>query len=92
MAAESQIAEVCLVFSLLVRAMVKKPDAVTVIAVALLPNSYILRVTVAETDVGSLIGKAGRSARSLRIILQAIAHRQGEVYSLDINGARIEPS
>jgi predicted RNA-binding protein YlqC (UPF0109 family) len=43
-----------------------------------------LRVTVAPTDVGKVIGKSGRTARSLRLILSAIGMTSKTKYSLDI--------
>jgi len=43
-------------------------------------------VTVAEGDAGMLIGKEGRIARSLRIILLAIGMKTKQKINLDISG------
>ncbi len=41
-------------------------------------------VRVAPTDVGKLIGKQGRTARSMRVILGAAAMKLGTRFSLDL--------
>ena len=43
-----------------------------------------IRIKVAQTDIGKIIGKQGRTARSLRIILSAIGMKVRRRYSLDI--------
>jgi predicted RNA-binding protein YlqC (UPF0109 family) len=94
MAAESQTAEVCALMSLLVRAMVSNPDAVQVSSELSSSGSTIIRIKVAQGQyTGKLIGKQGRTARSLRVIFQAIAKEQGQQhYQLDIDGTPIEGS
>jgi predicted RNA-binding protein YlqC (UPF0109 family) len=85
MAAESHVAEVCAVLSLLVRAMVDKPDEV-----AITPHpqgeSVVIHIKVASGDRGKMIGMGGRTARSLRIILATISKAQGQQYMLDVYG------
>jgi predicted RNA-binding protein YlqC (UPF0109 family) len=41
-------------------------------------------------DMGKLIGKQGRTAASLRIIVKAIGKEQGDAYQLDIEEAAAE--
>ncbi len=85
--AESQIAEVCILMSLLVRAILSNKDAVYVSSELSPDGSTIIRIKVAQgLDKGKLIGKQGRTARSLRVIFQAIAQGQGQHYQLDIDG------
>jgi predicted RNA-binding protein YlqC (UPF0109 family) len=79
-------AEVCALLSLLVRAMVDKPEEVFVCLAGTEGVIVVLRVECAEEDRGKLIGKQGRTARSLRIILGAIGNTQGAQYRLDIDG------
>jgi hypothetical protein len=43
-----------------------------------------LRLRVAPTDVGKVIGKQGRTARSMRTILGAVSMKHRHRYSLDI--------
>ncbi len=46
-----------------------------------------IRLRVAPADLGKVIGKQGRTARSLRIILQAASMKHQERYSLDIESS-----
>ena len=43
-------------------------------------------LTVAQEDMGKVIGRQGRIARSMRTLLTIAASRQGYRASLDING------
>jgi predicted RNA-binding protein YlqC (UPF0109 family) len=61
------------------------PQAVSVETIAESQN-FTLRVRVDPQDQGKLIGKNGRTARSLRVILQANATEQGGSYALDLSG------
>jgi len=47
-------------------------------------DETVLRLFVAEDDLGKVIGKQGRTARSLRTILGAIGSKAGHRYSLDV--------
>ena len=93
MAAEYETAEVCALISLLVRAMVSKPDAVRVSSKLSESGPTIIQIKVDQgRDMGRLIGIQGRTARSLRIIFQTIAKQQGQNYQIDIDGATIDPT
>ncbi len=93
MVAESPTVDVCALISLLVRAMVSNPDAVHVSSKLSSSGSTIIQIKVVQgLDKGKLIGKQGRTARSLRIIFQAIAKEQGQHYQLDIDGSTIDPT
>ncbi|MBW4027548.1 MAG: KH domain-containing protein [Acidobacteria bacterium] len=65
------------------RALVDAPDAVQVDAVER-DESTVLRLRVAPTDVGKVIGKQGRTARSMRTILGAVSMKHHHRYTLDI--------
>lgn len=65
------------------RALVDDSDAVVVEAIAQ-PEGTLLRLRVAPGDVGKVIGKQGRTARSLRTILTAASMKLQHRYSLDI--------
>ncbi len=65
------------------RALVDIPDAVTVDAIEA-DSGTILELRVAQSDIGKVIGKQGRTARSFRTILGAAGMRQQHRYSLDI--------
>ena len=65
------------------RSLVDDADAVKIEA---LPDhdSTILRLHVAPGDIGKVIGKQGRTARSLRTILGAASMKLHHRFSLDI--------
>jgi predicted RNA-binding protein YlqC (UPF0109 family) len=65
------------------RALVDIPEAVVVEAVER-EESTVLRLRVAPTDVGKVIGKQGRTARSVRTILGAVSMKHHHRYTLDI--------
>ncbi len=71
-----------LIFSL-ARALVDDPDSVTV-AFNERDGLATVILTVATSDLGKMIGKQGRTARSLRTILQAASMKHGVQFSLDI--------
>lgn len=65
------------------RALVDDPGAVEVDAVNR-EESTVLRLKVAPQDVGKVIGKQGRTARSVRTILGAVSMKLHHRYTLDI--------
>ncbi|MEO6802562.1 MAG: KH domain-containing protein [Granulicella sp.] len=65
------------------RALVDCPDNVSVQAIVS-EDGTTLRLQVAQSDVGKIIGKQGRTARSLRTILSAASMKVHHRYSLDI--------
>lgn len=65
------------------RALVDEPSAVEVESVDREENT-VLRLKVAPQDVGKVIGKQGRTARSVRTILGAVSMKLHHRYTLDI--------
>jgi predicted RNA-binding protein YlqC (UPF0109 family) len=65
------------------RALVDDADAVKV-EVLVDQDATVLRLHVASGDIGKLIGKQGRTARSLRTILGAASMKLQHRFSLDI--------
>ncbi|HZC44331.1 MAG TPA: KH domain-containing protein [Acidobacteriaceae bacterium] len=65
------------------RSLVDMPEEVSVNETSN-ESSTILRLRVDPTDVGKVIGKQGRTARSLRTILGAISVKLKHRYSLEI--------
>ncbi len=47
-------------------------------------NKIIFKLKVAETDVGKVIGRKGRTAQALRTLLSAIAAKEGKRAILEI--------
>ena len=68
----------------MVRQLVDTPGEVAVTATEG-QHTVILKVRVAPTDVGKVIGKKGRIADALRIILSAAAAKQGKRALLEIS-------
>ncbi|MDE2180063.1 MAG: KH domain-containing protein [candidate division NC10 bacterium] len=64
-------------------ALVDSPDQVTVEA-AEEDNAMVLRLRVASSDVGRVIGKQGRTAKAMRTVLHAIAARSKRRAVLEI--------
>jgi hypothetical protein len=67
----------------IVQALVDYPDDVSVELIED-HDSTILQVCVAPQDIGKVIGKQGRTARSLRTILGAASMKLHHRFSLDI--------
>jgi hypothetical protein len=65
------------------RALVDEPAAVQVESVDR-EEDTVLQLRVAPQDVGKVIGKQGRTARSVRTILGAVSTKLNHRYALDI--------
>lgn len=71
------------VIELLVCALVDDTGAVSVTAETR-ETSTVFRVEVAPPDIGKVIGKQGRTARSLRTVLEGCSAKDEHRYALDI--------
>ena len=69
----------------LARKLVSQPDEVRVVRVEL-EDAVMLELHVAPDDVGKVIGKGGRIARSLRTLVRASGAKSGERRLLEIVG------
>ena len=67
----------------LAKAVVEAPDEVTVEAFEE-GGRTVLELIVAESDLGRVIGRQGRMARSLRTIVNAASLRTRKRYQLEI--------
>jgi predicted RNA-binding protein YlqC (UPF0109 family) len=67
----------------LARALVDKPEEVSVETIQD-GDATLLRLHVAQSDVGKVIGKQGRTARSIRTVLSAASMKLKRRFSLDI--------
>jgi predicted RNA-binding protein YlqC (UPF0109 family) len=67
-------------------ALVDQPDQVRIEAEEF-ESETVLRLFVAEDDLGKLIGKQGRTARSFRTILGAASSRLQQRFSLDVQSS-----
>ncbi|MGI4828325.1 MAG: KH domain-containing protein [Janthinobacterium lividum] len=66
------------------KALVDDPDAVRLDTVPSEVGTVVLRLQVSPGDLGKVIGKQGRTARSLRTILGAASMKLKHRFSLDI--------
>lgn len=67
----------------IVRALVDQPDDV-VVELIQDRDATVIQLRVAHQDIGKVIGKQGRTARSLRTILGAASMKLHHRFSLDI--------
>ncbi len=67
----------------LAKALTESPEAVNVVEEGDEECVYV-DLEVAESDMGRIIGKSGRTAKALRTILSAAASKEGKRCSLDI--------
>ena len=68
----------------LARRLVDEPGAVRVEEVEEEDGTLLLRLHVAEGDVGKVIGRQGRMARALRTVVRASAARRDQRVLLEI--------
>ena len=66
------------------KALVDEPEAVRLDTVPSEVGTIVLQLQVAPGDLGKVIGKQGRTARSLRTILGAASMKLKHRFSLDI--------
>lgn len=77
------VSEMRALVSEIAQALVDDPAAVRVEAI-MDQDTAVLRLEVAPSDVGKVIGKQGRTARSLRTILGAASMKYKRRFALDI--------
>ena len=86
------VVEMTSLLQTIARALVDDTNAVKVEAIPS-PDSHVLRLHVSPQDIGKLIGKQGRTARSLRTILSAASMKLQSRFALDIvEAGRPEPT
>jgi len=67
----------------MVKAIVDEPDEVNVLQVDDGDN-ITLELNVAPDDMGKIIGRHGRVAKALRMVMKAVANTMGKKISIDI--------
>ena len=65
------------------KSLVDAPDAVSV-AQTENEKGTVIKIKVANDDIGKVIGKYGRIAKAMRTVLSAAAMKDGRRFSLDI--------
>ncbi len=82
-AQERAVAEMTTLVLEITKALVDEPESVRLNTLTE-AGTVILRLQVAASDLGKVIGKQGRTARSLRTILGAASMKLKHRFSLDI--------
>jgi predicted RNA-binding protein YlqC (UPF0109 family) len=68
----------------LVKALVDRPDEVTVDEFEEDDGTIVFELTVAEDDVGKVIGRNGRTVNALRTVIRASAVRHNRRVLVDV--------
>lgn len=72
--------DVCALVEWIAKSLVDTPDEVFVEKF----DDGVIELEVAESDVGKVIGRQGRTARALRSLLSAAGYRARKRYQLEI--------
>jgi predicted RNA-binding protein YlqC (UPF0109 family) len=64
--------------------LVDNPDRVTVDERETEDGEIVLELRVAEGDMGKIIGRQGRIAKEIRVLVKSLAQRSGKKVSVDI--------
>ncbi|MCX7997724.1 MAG: KH domain-containing protein [Leptospiraceae bacterium] len=67
----------------IVTSLVDKPESISIREIQVEQNT-IVELRVAPEDIGKVIGRNGRIAKSLRTLMTAFSTKEGKNYSLEI--------
>ncbi len=68
----------------IIQSLVDNPDQVTVDEHTASGGGIVFEVRVADGDMGKVIGRQGRIVRQIRVLMKAVAQRQGKKVTVDI--------
>jgi len=68
----------------LARALVDEPDAVSVESFEEDDGTLVYELSVADDDVGKVIGRHGRTVNALRVVMRACAVKNGRRVLVDV--------
>ena len=80
---DDSTAEIVQLVELIAKALVDKPEEVSVRAVEG-EQVKVLELSVADGDLGKVIGKKGRTAKSIRTLLGAVSMKLKKRFTLEI--------
>ena len=72
------------VLEIIAKALVDNPDEVKIKEIENEDSTITFELSVAESDMGKVIGKQGRIAKALRTVVKAAASRENKKVSVDI--------
>ncbi len=75
--------DLCEVLSIIAKSIVEHPDEVSVTEESN-GNTVTLTLSVAESDMGMVIGRRGKIARAIRSVMKAAATAAGKRVNVDI--------
>ena len=67
-----------------VKKIVDNPDAVSITS-SDVDGTNVIRLKVADEDIGKVIGKAGKTARALRFLVNAAAAKTNQKATIEID-------
>ncbi len=67
----------------IVQSLVDNPDKV-IVDEKVTSKETVFEVRVADGDMGKVIGRQGRIVRQIRVLMKAVAQRQGKKVSVEI--------
>ena len=70
--------------AVMAKALVDKPDTVEVEEFSGEGSSAVVELRVAREDIGKVIGKSGKTAEAMRVVLSAASAKLGRRVHLDI--------
>ena len=70
------------ILEVVIKNLVEEPNAVSIEEVSN-EKETILKVKVSEKDMGRVIGKQGRMAKSIRTVMKAVAVKKNEKISIE---------
>lgn len=68
----------------IVKHLVDKPEGVSVDETQPAENKLVFSLKVSQEDVGKVIGKQGKTAQAMRVLLTAVAAKEGKKAILEI--------
>lgn len=68
----------------IVKALVSEPDSVSVREVERDRSTTVIEVRVAQSDMGKVIGRQGRTIRALRSLLHAVSAKREHRFILEV--------
>ena len=72
------------VLQVIAKSLVEFPDQVNINEVINEDETVTLQLRVAESDMGKVIGRQGRIAKAIRVVVKAAASKEDKKVSVDI--------
>lgn len=80
----AQTEEIAGLVESVIRPLIDNPDDLVIDARETEDGSIFVEVRVNEEDAGKVIGRQGRVVKEIRVLMKAVAQRQGKKVSVEI--------